>query len=407
MADTQRTTAQLQSIFAGNNAGLITAQQLRDFIVSTYNKLDDNVVRQNTCCLTLSENISINGDIVLDATEGYGIVTLSGSGGTTITLDGSDGTITSTKVTTSTLEVPHISGGTACEIGEGGTIVLHDGDDLTVTIGTNPEPSIGVPVLTIDKGLHVATKVQVGGGVNGEITVLDNSTENPTIITGGQIVTKTILVVDSSFETTINADGNTGTVTATAFVGDGSGLTGLPSNDYPGVTTDSADGLIVTGGILCNDSITADGEVAAPNVVVGGSQFSSDGSLAIKDQTGSTTINIDGAGGTITCGNESGDDGAFYVYRGNSSVLSVGDDVGVGNNLAVSGGLTVTGLTECGILEASNIEAAGQVIAPIFSTGELTVTGAGVFMASLPTSDPSVAGQLWNDSGTLKVSAGV
>ena len=29
-----------------------------------------------------------------------------------------------------------------------------------------------------------------------------------------------------------------------------------------------------------------------------------------------------------------------------------------------------------------------------------------VMMSNLPTSDPSVAGQLWNSSGTLKVSAG-
>ena len=29
-----------------------------------------------------------------------------------------------------------------------------------------------------------------------------------------------------------------------------------------------------------------------------------------------------------------------------------------------------------------------------------------VLMPNLPTSNPSVAGQLWNDSGTLKISAG-
>ena len=36
----------------------------------------------------------------------------------------------------------------------------------------------------------------------------------------------------------------------------------------------------------------------------------------------------------------------------------------------------------------------------------LTVNGAVVMLSNLPTSDPSNAGQLWNDSGTLKVSAG-
>ena len=36
----------------------------------------------------------------------------------------------------------------------------------------------------------------------------------------------------------------------------------------------------------------------------------------------------------------------------------------------------------------------------------LTVTGAVVMLANLPTSEPANAGQLYNDSGTLKVSSG-
>ena len=39
-------------------------------------------------------------------------------------------------------------------------------------------------------------------------------------------------------------------------------------------------------------------------------------------------------------------------------------------------------------------------------TGSLAVTGAQVDFTALPTSDPSVAGRLWNDSGTVKISAG-
>lgn len=38
--------------------------------------------------------------------------------------------------------------------------------------------------------------------------------------------------------------------------------------------------------------------------------------------------------------------------------------------------------------------------------GDLTVTGSVVKLTNLPTSDPVVAGQLWNDAGTLKISAG-
>ena len=38
--------------------------------------------------------------------------------------------------------------------------------------------------------------------------------------------------------------------------------------------------------------------------------------------------------------------------------------------------------------------------------GNLSVTGAQIDFTNLPTSDPSVAGRLWNDNGTVKISAG-
>ena len=37
---------------------------------------------------------------------------------------------------------------------------------------------------------------------------------------------------------------------------------------------------------------------------------------------------------------------------------------------------------------------------------DLTASGATVVFNNLPTTDPVNAGQLWNDAGTLKVSAG-
>ena len=39
-------------------------------------------------------------------------------------------------------------------------------------------------------------------------------------------------------------------------------------------------------------------------------------------------------------------------------------------------------------------------------TGHFQATGAQIDFTALPTSDPSVAGRLWNDSGTVKISAG-
>ena len=40
------------------------------------------------------------------------------------------------------------------------------------------------------------------------------------------------------------------------------------------------------------------------------------------------------------------------------------------------------------------------------ASGVTSLTNASISMTALPTSDPGVAGRLWNDAGTVKVSAG-
>ena len=40
------------------------------------------------------------------------------------------------------------------------------------------------------------------------------------------------------------------------------------------------------------------------------------------------------------------------------------------------------------------------------ASGVTSLTNASISMTALPTADPTVAGSLWNDAGTLKVSAG-
>jgi hypothetical protein len=50
--------------------------------------------------------------------------------------------------------------------------------------------------------------------------------------------------------------------------------------------------------------------------------------------------------------------------------------------------------------------AIGVGSAPTAATGEIVISGDFLKLPSLPTSDPLSAGQLWNDSGTLKISAG-
>ena len=49
-----------------------------------------------------------------------------------------------------------------------------------------------------------------------------------------------------------------------------------------------------------------------------------------------------------------------------------------------------------GAVSATTVNASGAVV----------LSNAVVSLTALPTSDPGVAGRLWNDAGTLKVSAG-
>lgn len=65
------------------------------------------------------------------------------------------------------------------------------------------------------------------------------------------------------------------------------------------------------------------------------------------------------------------------------------------------------------LIDAINTATAAiTALSTAITTASLTVTGASVIdgadvtMANLPTSDPTVAGQLWSNSGVLTVSAG-
>jgi hypothetical protein len=47
-----------------------------------------------------------------------------------------------------------------------------------------------------------------------------------------------------------------------------------------------------------------------------------------------------------------------------------------------------------------------DTVGNLTATGGMNLTGSVVNIANLPTSDPSVAGQLWANSGVVTVSAG-
>jgi hypothetical protein len=82
---------------------------------------------------------------------------------------------------------------------------------------------------------------------------------------------------------------------------------------------------------------------------------------------------------------------AFRVTGGGAKVTGT---------LEIDGGINITD----NIITTSSSNANLQIDAA--GTGAIELLTQKVIMANLPTSDPSNAGQLFNDSGTLKVSAG-
>ena len=91
----------------------------------------------------------------------------------------------------------------------------------------------------------------------------------------------------------------------------------------------------------------------------------------------------------------------FTVAGGLAEAFRVqGGGAKVTGTLDIDGGITITDNKISSAASNANlqIDASG--------TGAIELLTQKVIMANLPTSDPSVAGQLYNDSGTLKVSAG-
>ena len=285
---------------------------------------------------------------------------------------------------------------------------------------------------------YVPTAAQFGGGFEWDhagTTVLDLSTDGA--------------VFSSS-------------VTATSFVGDGSGLTNLPSGgglDSAGVTAlidepyvrdvlynakaQTNVGLDAGFASTSNFSIAIGKESginsgnATNSIAIGfkAGQSISDNSIMIGRETGefspvSYAIGI----GTEALQNSAGNGSVAIGYRA-SYAGSGPESISIGKNTRAGGDKTIVIGAETSTADDNAIaigfnaesylngqysvalatSAAGSLTYDTtndwtFGAGvtmtDLTASGATVVFSNLPTTDPVNAGQLWNDNGTLKVSAG-
>ncbi len=299
-------------------------------------------------------------------------------------------------------------------------------NDTGLTVGVDSDLSI-----TVDSaGVNISNVIS-----NTDLTFKVND--------GG--TTTTVMTIDGS-ESRIGIGTTTpttkldvsGTINATAFTGP---LTGNVTGNVTG--TSSLD-LPLTGGTLTGTVNSQSIIPTANNTYDLGSSSNEfkdayfDGTITSDDLTvsGTATIgtieatNIGFADSSITVtgistdGALGGDAKGTFTNASHSLLtteqgvkryvdLLLGDISFSGNNITTTSSnanlelsASGTGSIIVGAIKVDGTEISTDDSTQVTVRDGLTVTGAVVMMSSLPTSDPSNAGQLWNSSGDLKISTG-
>ena len=218
---------------------------------------------------------------------------------------------------------------------------------------------------------------------------------------------------------------HTGNITTSSIVISDAGNIGSASDtDAIAIAADGqvtvSQGLTVSGNLDISDTIYHTGDsntkIRFPSVdtisfhTSGNEQMSigSDGNVTFNNEVGigsmsgqtiDSTVHIRAADAEITLqriGDENTPGIIFQSNGGNARARIYMDGTDGTNKEIVFANKVNTTMTERFrvLLDGAKV------------SGNLEVTGAEIDFTALPTSDPSVAGRLWNDSGAVKVSAG-
>ena len=254
------------------------------------------------------------------------------------------------------------------------------------------DTTTGTLGIVTDSGMTVGADNDVSITVDSSGAIISNTISNTDITfkvnDGG--TTTTLMTLDGS-EARIGIGTTSpttklevsGTVKATAFTGPITGaVTGAVTGNVTGNVTGSASlNLLLTGGTL-SGTLTSQTFLPSAGSTYNLGAVATTFANAYIDTVASTTMTTDGI--SIADNNISG--------RRSNEDLNISP---AGTGAVILSGVRVSG-TEISTDDSTQVTVRDG----------LTVTGAVVMMNSLPTSDPSNAGQLWNSSGDLKISTG-
>ena len=397
---------------------LATQQSIKAYVDSQVTAQDlDLAGDSGTGAVDLdSQSLTIAGGTGLTSVAGSQTVTLN-IDATVATLTGSQ-TLTNKVLTSPTINAATMTGNVTVD-----NLIFNDTDISTASNGSLTLNPGGTGTIELHAATNITGNTAITGNasVSGTLTTADITTTGNTTVSGNTTVAGALTVQGS-----INAD---------TIVSNSNGdITIDPAGTGAIVLTGpiTATGTQTTTGQLNIDNIRLDGNTissttggitltpaAGQNVSVGGTivkltateanftlmeaQTVRADALSTDTSNGDLTIGTQGTGNIVLdtetiarTGNLSFDVSGYVVIDAGAGDIYLKDD---GTNFAIFS-------NSAGNLEikSGNTTALSMTGANVAAQGNLSVAGSQIDFTNLPTSDPGVAGRLYRDGATVKIS---